>query len=182
MKQIIVLIGAPGSGKGTQTKMLSEYLNLQHITMGDVIRNEVKNKSEIGKKVHKILENGDLLPDEITNQLFMNAISNTLLNRGFISDGFPRTIAQAVTLNSLSEKENLILRPIFLEVDYQTIYQRLLIRKRSDDTQEVIKNRYSIFINEISAILKFYKNKLITVNANQDKENVFDYIIEKIKS
>ena len=182
MTQVIILIGAPGSGKGTQNALLSQHFNLDNITMGDIIRREIKEKTTIGNKVHKILQNGHLLPDEITIKLFMNSLTDSMLENGFISDGFPRTIAQARALDSLASNQNLRLIPILLEIDYNTIFKRLVNRKRSDDTQEIIKNRISIFNNEISAILKFYNKKLITVNANQDKQLLSKYIIEKIKS
>jgi adenylate kinase len=207
-KRRIILFGAPGSGKGTQAEMLKEYLKVKRISLGDLLREEVKNNTELGEKVKGYMEKGLLVPDEIVSSV----IEKNIDKDGFILDGYPRNINQAITLDSvLEKKESRIDLFIYLDVDEDTVIKRLSKRRvckecganyhlenmppktdnkcdicgaeliqRKDDTPQVIKERWRVFSEESKKLLEFYaeRNKLVKVDGSKSKEEVF----EKIKN
>ena len=157
----IVLFGPPGAGKGTQAEFLKDMYNLVHISTGDVFRFNIKNKTELGLLAKKYMDEGDLVPDQVTiNMLKAEVDKNTDAN-GFIFDGFPRTQSQAEALDTfLAEKGELINGMIALEVSEDILITRLLERGktsgRADDTDETkIRNRFNEY-NTKTAILKEY--------------------------
>jgi adenylate kinase len=206
----IVLFGAPGSGKGTQAQLLSEHLNIKRISLGDLLREEVKNDTELGKKVKEYMEKGLLVPDDIV----VSVIEKNIDDEGFIVDGFPRNINQAFLLEEILKKKNNELDVfIYLDVDENTIVERLSKRRvckkcgalyhlvnlppkidgrcdlcggdliqREDDKPQVIKKRWEVFEEESSKLIGFYsqRNKLIRIDARGKKEEVFNQIKEKL--
>jgi adenylate kinase len=160
----MVIFGPPGSGKGTQSEKISEKYNLTHISTGEIFRSEIKNQTELGKKVQGIIERGELVPDELLIELLESAIHNRKDKDGFIFDGFPRTCRQAEDFDALVEKLGLKLSLVLaLEVNEEEIIQRLLKRAiemgRKDDTEEVIRNRMDVYRNQTAPIIEFYQNK-----------------------
>ena len=146
----LILFGPPGAGKGTQAKLLIEEFNIVQISTGDMLRDEVKSRSDLGKAVKSIMENGDLISDEIIISMIEKRIKNEDCKNGFIFDGFPRT--------------------------YKRIIKRASESKiiRDDDNSVILKNRINVYKNDTLPVLKYYKdlNKLHTVNGMQDIEKV----------
>lgn len=157
----LVLFGKPGAGKGTQAGFLKEKYSLKHISTGDVFRNNIKNGTELGKLAKSYIDNGDLVPDEVTIKMLQDEVEKNPDAAGFIFDGFPRTTAQAEALDNFLESKNMkIDATIALEADDEVLIQRLLERGkesgRSDDQDEdKIRNRFEEY-NEKTAPLKEY--------------------------
>lgn len=184
----IVLFGAPGSGKGTQATVLASELNLQVISLGDILRQEVKNESELGKEVKNYMQKGLLVPDQLVARVIEEFISKT---NGFILDGFPRTLGQAKTLDEIMQKQKTNIDAVlYFQVDEETIVSRLSNRRvcpdcgynyhlknmppkqegicdhcqtgliqRMDDQPDVIIKRWQVFLKESEEIITFYRSK-----------------------
>jgi len=202
----IVLFGAPGSGKGTQAPDLALKFGVPIVSLGDILRKEVKEGSKLGEEVKGYMEKGLLVPDELVSRV----IENNLSDKGFILDGYPRNLAQAQKLDAiLAAKKVAIDAFIYFEIDEATMVARLSNRRvckkcnalyhlvnmppkkggvcdkcegelyqRKDDNAETIKKRGEVFTKEAQAILGFYtkKKKLIKIDARGNKEQVFDRI------
>jgi len=169
----IIFIGAPGVGKGTQAKLLSQTLNISHISTGDLLRSEVKAGTELGQQVGPYMKRGEMYPDiSPTMNLFLATLKHKLFN-GFILDGFPRSLVQAQLLNKLLTTMNLRIDcVIYLSSDDATIISRLLNRGRPDDSAEIIKTRLRIFQSETLPVLSFYKSRVIEVSGIGTVEEV----------
>lgn len=175
----IILLGAPGSGKGTQAEKIIQRYNLVHLSTGDIFRAEIKSGSEIGKLAVSYINKGELIPDQIVlKELYKRAIIHKNA-KGLIFDGFPRNEKQGAMLDLLLRKKK---KPISLvvciEVPEEELFIRILKRAqisgRTDDTEEVIKNRLRVYRSETEPLKEYYKkqHKLIEVNGNRDVINV----------
>ena len=157
----IILLGAPGAGKGTQAQFISKHLNIPQISTGDMLRASVASKSDLGLKAKDIMEKGELVPDDLILDLVKDRISESDCTNGFLFDGFPRTQSQAEALDGfLNTKGEKINGMVALEVPEDLLVERLLERGktsgRADDTDEVkIRNRFNEY-NTKTAILKDY--------------------------
>ena len=159
----IIIFGPPGAGKGTQAKILVNKLDSVQISTGDLLRNEIKNDTEIGKKIINSMDDGKFVEDEIVNKLLEKTISNSKKNN-LIFDGYPRTINQAKNLNSLLSKYNQKIEYIFfLNVNKNSIIKRIekrkILEKRNDDHSDTILKRYDIYMKETKPVLDFYTSK-----------------------
>ncbi|WP_025799816.1 adenylate kinase [Hoylesella saccharolytica] len=161
----IVIFGAPGSGKGTQSdKMIAKY-GLKHISTGDVLRNEIKNGTELGKTAKEFIDNGQLIPDELMIDILANVYDSFGKEHGgVIFDGFPRTIPQAEALKKmLAERGHKVAAMIELDVPEEELMKRLLLRGqqsgRSDDNEETIKKRLGVYHHQTSPLIKWYKQE-----------------------
>lgn len=157
----IVLFGPPGAGKGTQALKLSEKYNLKHISTGDILRNEIAQSTPLGLKVKSIMERGELVSDEILIEILQSVIGKNPDVKGFIFDGFPRTIPQAVALKKMLGLTGVhIAGVISLAVEDEELVRRLLNRAlelgRSDDTEEVIRRRLEVYNAQTKPLLDFY--------------------------
>ncbi len=183
----LILFGPPGSGKGTQSVKLAEKYMLKHVSTGDILRNEVKQQTELGKKAQAVMNNGELVSDELLIQILHSVIDKNKEVKGFIFDGFPRTIVQAEALDNLMiEVGHKIGKVVSLEVADEEVIQRLLkraeIEGRKDDNVETINNRLNVYKNQTSPLLNYYnkQNKLNKVEGTGSIETIFENICLKI--
>jgi adenylate kinase len=180
----IVLLGAPGSGKGTLGKQLAEKYGYTLITTGDILREEKKSGSEIGKKINDILGKGNLVPDEIVNQIIKNKIQDFEPMGRVIFDGFPRTVIQGEFLDTIAD----IGLVIYLEVSDNTIRERILERgktsgREDDQSIDIINRRILQFKTETKPLIEFYDNKkiLATIDGEESINEVFHRVENIIK-
>jgi len=157
----IILFGPPGAGKGTQAKYLVKKLNGFQISTGDMLRDEIKKDTEIGKKIIHDMDDGKFVNDEIVNKLIKNAITDPLKKNRIIFDGYPRSISQAKNLDLLLSNTNQKIDFIFyFNVNKDTIVKRIekrkIIEKRSDDDVNTIIKRYDTYIKTTKPVLEFY--------------------------
>ena len=157
----IILFGPPGAGKGTQSKYLVNKLKAFQISTGDILREEIKKNSNIGKTISNDMKNGKFISDTIVNKLIKNLISDPKKRNKLIFDGYPRSLSQAKNLEMLlkNSKQNIDLI-LFLNVDKETILKRLekrkIIENRSDDNSETILKRYEKYMETTQPVLNFY--------------------------
>ena len=157
----IILFGPPGAGKGTQAKNIVKKVNGFQISTGDILRNEIKKNSEIGKLIVNDMKDGKFISDEIVNKLIENIIFDPSKKNRLIFDGYPRSISQAKNLDLLLEKSNQKIDFIFfLNVDKEIIIERIkkrkIIEKRSDDQLNTILKRYDSYMETTKPVLDFY--------------------------
>jgi len=162
----IVIFGAPGSGKGTQSENLIKHYELFHISTGDVLRDHIKRGTELGKTAKGYIDQGQLIPDELMIGILAQVIDDNkeAAQNGVIFDGFPRTIPQAEALETLlNERGTSVSAVVGLEVPEQELIDRLVKRGqmsgRSDDNEETIKKRLAVYHNQTSPLQEFYKEK-----------------------
>ncbi len=198
----LIFLGPPGSGKGTQGNRIAKEFNLDFISMGDILRKEIKKESELGKKVSRYVKSGTLVPDELILELIRNRVDNAESSEydGFILDGFPRTIEQANGLKEITEIDKVI----YLKCDTETIVKRLSVRRicpkcarvynlvtnppqenelcddcrvklehRVDDCESVIRDRIEVYETHTLPLLDFYQSQLKVINADLDIEEVY---------
>ena len=152
----IILLGAPGSGKGTQATFLIEKHGLTHLSTGDMLRAEIAAGSDLGKQAKAIMENGQLVSDEIVIAM----IAARLSDKGALFDGFPRTIAQAEALDKLlAGRGSQIDAVIELQVGNEEIVQRMLARGRSDDNETTIRQRLAVFEAQTKPLIDYYQKQ-----------------------
>lgn len=183
----IALFGPPGAGKGTQSKLLVEKYNLTYISTGDILRQEIAEKSPLGLQAKSIIERGDLVSDEIIVQILENKINKNIHSNGILFDGFPRTVVQAYILEGLLLKLGTSLTCMLsLEVPRDELMQRMLKRAkvegRSDDTREIIENRFKEYDNKTIPVAEFYKEKekYFPINGVGKVEDVFQRLTQSI--
>ncbi len=162
----IVIFGAPGSGKGTQSENLINHYKLFHISTGDVLRDNIKRGTELGKTAKEYIDQGQLIPDDLMIGILAQVIDDNKeqAQNGVIFDGFPRTIPQAEALETLlNERGTSVSAVVGLEVPEQELIDRLVKRGqmsgRSDDNEETIKKRLAVYHNQTSPLQEFYKEK-----------------------
>jgi len=167
----IVIFGPPGAGKGTQSKFIVNKYNLYQLSTGDLLRNEIKNKTELGSKISSIMNAGDLVSDNIVSELIEKFVSNNEYKNKIIFDGYPRNLEQAKNLDKMlrshGQKIDIVLK---LSVTLATVKKRILERqnqeKRADDNEEIAIKRYKTYENSSLPVLDYYKgfNLLKVVN------------------
>ncbi|MCF8369794.1 MAG: adenylate kinase [Bacteroidales bacterium] len=182
-----ILFGPPGSGKGTQSIKIAEKYNFAHISTGDIFRKNIREKTALGLKVQGIIEKGELVPDELLLEILEDAMNSFKNKKGFVFDGFPRTLNQADDLEKILWKKNeKVSLVVALEVNDDEIIGRLLKRAelegRKDDTKDVIENRISIYNNQTQPLIDYYmaKNTFTAVNGIGGIDDIFNAICDKI--
>ncbi|QEC77903.1 adenylate kinase [Mucilaginibacter ginsenosidivorax] len=180
----LVLFGPPGAGKGTQSQKLIEQYGLIHLSTGDLLRGEIAQGTELGLEAKKLMDDGKLVPDAVVIGMISNKLDSNKDGKGFIFDGFPRTVAQAEALDSLLEsKASAISGMIALEVDDDELLRRLLLRGkdsgRPDDANpEVISKRIHEYNDKTAPVAGFYKNqgKFKSINGIGSVNEIFAQI------
>ena len=167
----IILFGPPGGGKGTQSEFIAKKYNLFQLSTGEILRKEIKDKTELGKEISSIINSGSLVSDNIVKKLVENFISDKKYNNRLIFDGYPRNLNQAKTLQDLLSKHgkkiDLVLKlSVSLETIKKRISQRQSLEKREDDNEETAIKRFQTYENNMNPIMEFYKklNLLKVVN------------------
>ena len=156
----IIFFGPPGAGKGTQAKIISEHLNIPHLSTGDILRKKILEEDDLAKKLKQIMSSGKLVSDEILNSI----VSSRLIqekNKGFILDGFPRTLDQAYFLNNYLNDNKINLDFIIdLKINFEDLKKRIIKRsieeKRDDDTLEILETRFSEYTQSTQKVSNFY--------------------------
>ena len=187
----VVLLGPPGSGKGTQSKFLVEKFGFIQISTGDLLRDQVQQKdSSMGKEISEIMKNGELVPDEIVIKLIIGKIS-IFKEKNIIFDGFPRNINQAKVLDESLKKISVSLdKAVFIDVDYKILKERIISRinesgddnKRSDDNVQTLVKRIDVYKKNTLPIVEYYKEKgiLSEINGMLKIEEVSQQILKII--
>ena len=160
----VVIFGPPGAGKGTQAQYIVKKFDLLQVSTGDLLRSEIKNKSEIGKEIEEIISKGDFATDDIVNKLIKNIIFDPQKKGKLIFDGYPRSLNQAKNLDLLLESSNQKIDFIFfLNVNKDTIIKRIekrkILEKRSDDNLNTILKRYDTYMDTTRPVLDFYSSR-----------------------
>ena len=203
----IVLLGAPGAGKGTQAKRLAEKYGIPHISTGDIFRANIKNATPIGVIAKSYIDKGQLVPDEVTVEIVKQRLLEPDCEMGYLLDGFPRNIFQAQMLDEISNVDKVI----NIEVDFSKLLNRITGRRvcacgqsyhvdtlggltkcsvcggelyqRDDDTEDTVSKRLSVYHNQTAPLIEYYQKqgKLVNVNGDQTIDEVFNEIVEKLK-
>ena len=187
----IVIFGPPGAGKGTQSNLIAKKFKLYQLSTGELLRQEIKDKTNLGDQISSIMSTGNLVSDQIVGDLIEKYISNKTYKSRLIFDGYPRNLSQAKSLDNLLEKYDQKIDIVLkLSVNLETIKKRILERKilekRSDDNEEIAIKRFETYENNIKPVIDFYKqSKLLkVVNGEATISKISDEIrglIESIK-
>ena len=185
----IVLFGPPGAGKGTQSEKLIQKYNLVHLSTGDIFRANIKNQTELGLLAQTYMNDGKLVPDEVTINMLAAELEKVPNAKGFIFDGFPRTQAQAQALDTLlSSKNTSITYMLALEVNEEELKKRLLLRGKEsgrpdDQNPEIIQNRINEYNNKTMPVKDFYsaQNKYVGINGIGEIDEIFNQLCSQIE-
>ena len=185
----LIILGPPGAGKGTQATKIAEALGIPAISTGDIFRAHIKNETELGRQVKEVLASGGYVTDEITNAIVGDRLQQDDAARGFLLDGYPRTLAQVEALDTmLSEQGHSLDAVLELTVDEDAVVERLLkraeIEGRSDDTEDVIRERQAIYRKETAPLAEVYSQRglLVQVDGMGSVDEVFVRITEALRT
>jgi adenylate kinase len=187
MKRKILLLGAPGSGKGTQGARLAQHLGVEHLAVGDLLRAEIRSGSELGSTLRGTVEAGQLVPDDVVLELISNRTA-ALAGFGYVLDGFPRSVAQAERGREISAASDAVPDVVLnLDVPEDVVVQRLLARAviegRADDNETTIRSRMTVFRQTTAPLLDHYtkQGKLRTIDATGAPDEVFAAILDALR-
>ena len=186
----IIFFGPPGAGKGTQAKLLSSYLNIPHLSTGEILRSKLNDNDELSNKLKHVMTLGNLVSDEILNEIISIKLLTDDCKKGFILDGYPRTTLQSEYLDSFMNKHDMTIDKIInIHLDDNNIENRITLRSRieyrTDDSLEVIRTRIIKYSNETNPIVQFYKSKypliFFELNGDQKIRKIHSDIINIVK-
>jgi adenylate kinase len=183
---IIILLGPPGAGKGTQAAFIKEYFNVAHISTGDMLREAVKNETILGLTAKEIMARGDYVPDDLLLEIINERVGEDDCKNGFILDGYPRNETQAKSLDGiLSQSNNSIDGIIQIDVDFSVLENRIEGRAkdnnseiREDDNLQVMKKRLQVYVDQTEPLISYYSNhkNFIVINGMNDISKVSEDI------
>jgi adenylate kinase len=179
----LVLVGPPGAGKGTQAVRLAERLDVPHISTGDLFRANLSQQTPLGLEAKRYMDAGELVGDEVTVGMVRERLAEDDAGKGFILDGFPRTVAQADALAQILESAgNALDAVVALEVPEDELVARMLSRGRADDTEDVIRRRQQVYLEETSPLLRHYERILVTVQAVGDVPEITERVLSALRA
>ena len=186
----IIFFGPPGSGKGTQAKLISRELNILHLSTGDILRDKLSDGDALALKLKEIMSSGNLVSDEILNQIIASKLIGEECSNGYILDGYPRTISQSDFLLSFFKTNNLEIDLVFdFKIDFKLVQERIINRakqeQRSDDNLDVIKIRLDKYTKETFPVSQFFSEKFrenfYNIDASQEVSKIQKELINIIK-
>lgn len=184
----IIIFGAPGSGKGTQSEYIAKRYGLEHLSTGDLLRAEQETQSKLGALISTYADQGNLVPDELIINMLANVLDTRKCTNGYIFDGFPRTTAQAIALKTmLAERGLKVSIMLKLEVDEEELTDRLIKRGitsgRNDDNFKTIQKRIEVYNTQTAPVLEFYKNEGLAthIKGTGTLQDVFNLITAAIE-
>ena len=177
----LVLLGPPGAGKGTQAAILSEKLNIPHISTGDLFRANIGEGTPLGVEAKSYMDAGKLVPTDVTARMVEDRLSQDDAANGFLLDGFPRTVEQAEILKDLLAKKDQVLDGVLnFQVSDDVVVERMLARGRADDNEEIIRTRMSVYRDETMPLIDYYGEKIIDITAEGTIEEINDSAMKAI--
>ena len=188
---ILIFFGPPGAGKGTQANLIASHFNIPHLSTGDILRNKLLQKDELSTILKNVIDRGQLVSDNILNEIVSSRIDEQDCLKGFVLDGYPRTKDQALFLHNILNSKNLKIDKILdIDVDEKIIVKRIISRSktenRQDDKEEVIKTRISRYLSETKPLSDFYKSQYLSdylvINGNQEIEKIAEDIVKILKN
>jgi adenylate kinase len=181
----LLLIGAPGAGKGTQAELLAKRFGIAHISSGDLLRQHVKDQTSLGQKIKSYVDKGDLVPDGVVMDMLRKPVVAAAKAGGYVLDGFPRTVEQAKasfpTAHALGIE---VQAAVHLDVPREELVRRLLSRQRgSDDTKEVIEHRLHVYLERTVPLLEYYADRewMFAVDGAQPRDAVHEEIVARLR-
>ncbi|NEQ74738.1 MAG: adenylate kinase [Okeania sp. SIO2C9] len=192
----LIFLGPPGAGKGTQASRIADFYQVPHISTGDILRNNVAQKSPLGLQAKEYMDKGELVPDQLILDMVEERLKQNDAQNGWILDGFPRNVTQADFVEKLlsaskngndtrEEKAEIInsLMVINLQVPDKVLVSRLLSRGRQDDNEETITNRLKVYHQQTEPLIEFYKERqqLVTIDGNNSVDAVTNYLKQAIR-
>jgi len=185
----MLIMGPPGAGKGTQGKKIAAAFGIPEVSTGAIFRSNVANQTELGKVVSQIMEKGELVPDSVTVNLVADRLAQPDTAPGFLLDGFPRTVAQAESLDEILATLGVELDAVLcLKVDSETLIQRMMkraqIEGRADDNEETIRRRFEVYIAETEPLKNLYRERglLVEVAGEGSVDEVHDRIMAALSA
>ena len=177
----LVLLGPPGAVKGTQAAILSEKLNIPHISTGDLFRANIGEGTPLGVEAKSYMDAGKLVPTDVTARMVEDRLSQDDAANGFLLDGFPRTVEQAEILKDLLAKKDQVLDGVLnFQVSDDVVVERMLARGRADDNEETIRTRMSVYRDETMPLIDYYGEKIIDITAEGTIEEINDSAMKAI--
>ena len=181
----IIFFGPPGAGKGTQAKIISEFIKVPHLSTGDILRKKLQDKDDLANELKSIMSSGNLVSDDILNSIVASRLKNEV-SKGFILDGYPRTLKQSEFLNNFLLETTTSINYIFnIQIDFEILKNRILKRSseehRDDDNIEVIETRYNEYLNSTQKVSDSYKDIYSSIFHEIDGSLQIEEINQKIK-
>lgn len=178
----LLIVGPQGAGKGTQAALLADSLGIPHVSTGDLFRANLAGGTELGMLAKKYMDAGELVPDEVTQEMVADRVAQPDAERGFLLDGFPRNVPQADWLNGMLEKlEKPIEVVVLLTAPDEVLLDRMLARGRADDTVDAISRRLDIYHRETKPLIEYYNGRVVHVDGVGDVDEVHDRVLAAVR-